>query len=71
MATTVTVSTLAGNQTIAVVGDTVQDVLNDDRVTGYDSSKIVRVNNETAELTDTVPEGAIVSFASPDYKHGA
>lgn len=72
MAVEVIVSTIRGNETIALPGNsiTVQDVLGDERVTGYSSDKIVRVNNEEAELSDLVEDGDIISFASPNYKHG-
>lgn len=71
MAVEVIISGLAGNTTIALPGNpTVQDVVNDERVTGYSSDKTVKLNNESVELTDYVEDGDIVSFASPDYKHG-
>lgn len=72
MAVEVVISTLAGNTTIALPGDnvTVQDVVDDERVTGYDSSKIVRVNNEDATMDQIVNDNDLISFASPSYKHG-
>lgn len=71
MAVEVIISGLAGNTTIALPGNpTVQDVLNDERVNGYDNSKTVKLNNEPVELDELVEDGDIVSFASPDYKHG-
>ena len=71
MAVEFRLNSFGGGETIALPGSPTVADIKDNTDFGYQAGQVVRVNGVDASDNQVITDGAIVSFATPNTKHGA